>query len=207
MLVVRGDLLKRYPNTIIYAQRAKWSTDPARTEPASPHDETGSTTSANPRPRPDIRFPLFKARGRARLHFIGFDLIPLRVRGVRRLDETAEARGEHPGRRARLVLRPPGSRGRAALRARRDELPCRSQAEASGTICPGRISAAVDRRFRSRRSPPRFPVAGTRTPPVRDWRANAADVASILYQKPVLVAVHGREMIKDLPPSGSPWTD
>ena len=50
-------------------------------------------------------------------------------------------------------------------------------------------------------------IAGTAPAAGPQWGANAADVASILYQKPVLVAVHGREMIKDLPPSGSPWTD
>jgi hypothetical protein len=29
-----------------------------------------------------------------------------------------------------------------------------------------------------------------------DWATNAADMASILYQKPVLVAVHAREMLR-----------
>ena len=31
-----------------------------------------------------------------------------------------------------------------------------------------------------------------------EWGANAADMAFILYQEPVLVAVHGREMLKQL---------
>ena len=30
------------------------------------------------------------------------------------------------------------------------------------------------------------------------WGANSADMAFILYQKPVLVAVHAREMLRDI---------
>ena len=30
------------------------------------------------------------------------------------------------------------------------------------------------------------------------WGANSADMAFILYQKPVLVAVHGRDMLENL---------
>ncbi len=93
--MVRGDLLKRYPNTIIYAQRAKWSTDPARRNQLLLTDETGSATSANPA-QPDIRFPLFKAQVDPDIHFIGFDLTPLQVRGAEGLDETAEAQASIP---------------------------------------------------------------------------------------------------------------
>ena len=31
-----------------------------------------------------------------------------------------------------------------------------------------------------------------------DFRSNAADIAAILYQKPVLVGVHAREMLAGL---------
>ena len=30
------------------------------------------------------------------------------------------------------------------------------------------------------------------------WGANSADMATILYQKPVMVGVHGRNMLKQL---------
>jgi hypothetical protein len=33
-----------------------------------------------------------------------------------------------------------------------------------------------------------------------NWSANAADMAFIFYQEPVLVAVHGRNMLKNLNP-------
>ena len=32
------------------------------------------------------------------------------------------------------------------------------------------------------------------------WGANAADMAYILYQEPVMVGIHGREMLKNLVP-------
>ena len=31
-----------------------------------------------------------------------------------------------------------------------------------------------------------------------EWGANAADMAFILFQEPVLVAIHGREMLKNV---------
>ena len=38
------------------------------------------------------------------------------------------------------------------------------------------------------------PLGGTDTDGLA-WGSNAADMAAILYQKPVMIAVHGREML------------
>ena len=37
-----------------------------------------------------------------------------------------------------------------------------------------------------------------RRPAARSWDSHAADMAFILYQKPVLVAIHARDMLKNL---------
>ena len=47
VLVVRGDLLKRYPNTFIYAQKAAWGTG-ARQNRLVLSDETGELYVTNP---------------------------------------------------------------------------------------------------------------------------------------------------------------
>ena len=46
VLVIRGDLLKRYPNTIIYAQRARWGDDPDDQNQLLLWDETGEKSAA-----------------------------------------------------------------------------------------------------------------------------------------------------------------
>ena len=87
MLVIRGDLLKRYPNTFIYAQQATWGTG-ARANRLVLSDETGELFASHPTD-PRLRFPLYKARVAPDIHFIGFDLTLDEVRGDPRLDETA----------------------------------------------------------------------------------------------------------------------
>ena len=52
VLVIRGDLLKRYPNTIIYAQRARWGEHARRhSSGSSLWDETGEKAKPTHRTR------------------------------------------------------------------------------------------------------------------------------------------------------------
>ena len=116
VLVIRGDLLKRYPSTFIYAQKAAWGTGP-RVNRLVLSDETGDVFATAPqdprlavpalhgphRPRPALR--------RVRSH---------RSRGPRRSAPRRDRRRARARRRRhRVVLRRSGSHGRAALRPRR----------------------------------------------------------------------------------------
>jgi len=202
VLVIRGDLLKRYPNTIIYAQRARWSPDPARPNQLALFDETGAVTSADPA-SPDYRFPLFKAQVEPDIQFIGFNLTPLEVRGAANLDETAQARASVPADQLGwfFVLQEVVGEPRFGLDENSASPPNTGKWDNLSWLNLGDVAMIdFDRPFAR-------PVPGTSPAGDAQWGANAADVAAILYQKPVLIAVHGREMIKDLPPAGSPWTD
>ena len=202
VLVVRGDLLKRYPNTIIYAQRAQWSADPARPNQLALIDESGSVTSADPA-SPDIRFPLFKAQVEPDIHFIGFNLTPLQVRGAEGLDETAEAKATVPADQLGwfFVLQEVVGEPRFGLDETSASPPQTSKWDNLSWQNLGDVAIVdFDRPFAR-------PVLGAAAPGDPAWGSNAADVAAILYQKPVLVAVHGRDLIKNLPPGDSPWTD
>ena len=91
VLVIRGDLLKRYPNTFIYAQKAAWGTGDAR-EPAGPERrDRRAVRDASQGPAAAVS-ALSSARIAPDIHFIGFDLTLDEVRGDPRLDETAAAR-------------------------------------------------------------------------------------------------------------------
>ncbi|MGV9267631.1 hypothetical protein ACWDRR_23570 [Kitasatospora sp. NPDC003701] len=85
ILVIRGELLKKYPNTAVYAHRAVW-----------PLDEDGNPVTTGervPAPLPDedhpttdlVRLPLYEAKIEPDIYLLGFDL------------DAAEARGTPPG--------------------------------------------------------------------------------------------------------------
>ena len=194
VLVVRGDLLKRYPNTFIYAQRAQWGTG-ARASRLVLADETGELFANHPDDA-RLRFPLYRARVAPDIHFIGFDLTLEEARGDPRLDETAAAKAAVGGGdlgwffvlqevigepRFGMDVDPPTEPG-----ANKWDNLSWTNIDLSG-------GAAVDvaKPFASQPSGADDGV---------QWNTNAADMAFILYQEPVMVAVHGRNMLKNLKP-------
>lgn len=72
VLVIRGELLKKYPNTIISAQPAKWQLKNSRVDKSKERllDENH-----------DPIFPLYEARVAPDIYFFGFDLKAVDARG------------------------------------------------------------------------------------------------------------------------------
>ena len=74
VLVLRGDLLKRYPNAVVYAHRASWarkadgSIDPSRERTLVPIADDSAPS------RDVVKTPLYEARVDPDIAFIGFDL-------------------------------------------------------------------------------------------------------------------------------------
>jgi len=94
VLVIRGELLKKYPNAIIYAHRAVWRDD---TEDGHPILDINSgqtidltkerdlrplseTEEANP-PRTILKTPLYEAKVDPDIYFFGFDLTVCEAKG------------------------------------------------------------------------------------------------------------------------------
>ena len=194
VLVIRGDLLKRYPNTFIYAQKAGWGTG-ARANRLVLSDETGELFASSPND-PRLRFPLYKARVDPDLHFVGFDLTVDEARGDARLDETAAARavvGDDLG--WFFVLQEPVGEPRFGLDSAPpiDPSPVMWDNLSWVNVDLGAGQAVdVAKAFVS------SPAGGN--PGGVLWGSNAADMADIFYQEPVMVGVHGRNMLKDLTP-------
>ena len=63
VLVIRGDLFKKYPNTMVYAQQAEYNTPPS-----APRKLKGGIDSTN------TKFPLFKAEIEPDITLFVFDL-------------------------------------------------------------------------------------------------------------------------------------
>lgn len=196
VLVIRGDLLKRYPHTTVYAQQATWATDPRRVNRLALSDETGELSIENVED-PRIRYPLYKAFVAPDIYFIGFDLTLEEVKGDPALDETAIARAKlKPSDLGWFfVLQEVVGDPRFGLDVKEptEKPPADSWSGLSWVnvdFPPGRSVVDVLKPLLKTSNTPR--EDGTK------WGANASDMAYILYQQPVMVGIHGREMLKNL---------
>ena len=94
VLLIRGDLLQRYPRATIYAQQARWKRDRsggdivfengrALREPVPLPDDDGWEQHA--------RFPVFQGQALGNVTFLGFPLAPEEMRGIDPRQATANA--------------------------------------------------------------------------------------------------------------------
>jgi hypothetical protein len=174
-LVIRGDLLKKYPTAVIYAQQARWAKD------AEGHD-VRELDDGNP--DRFIKDPIFKAEVEPDVRFLGFDLTASVVKGSP--DPAANDPGwffviqERPGE-PRFGL-DDLSEESPVIAGTWDELAWEHLSNFAALGCvdlnaPIRadITVSPDRQF--------------------EWGRNAADMAYILYQIPVMVAFHAADML------------
>ena len=183
VLLIRGDLLKRYPNTIIYAHRADWQRQDGEIQRLEPRRlapvDTAEEQAANE------RYPLYSAQLRPDIYFLGFDLTAEEARG---------ADDDDPGWFFVLKERVGEPRFGLDLEAEGVEVPLTDWDDLSWQdieddfAAGGHVSLTADR---DKLQPANNP-AGV------EWHdgSNAADLAFILYQDPVLVAIHAQEMLR-----------
>jgi hypothetical protein len=199
VLVIRGDLLKRYPNTIVYAQDAVWSTDPKHANELALYDEDGTKVLANVLDS-KIHYPMFVAPVAPDLTFIGFDASLDMVRGDINLDETPEAKAKIAADKLGwfFVLQEVVGETRFGL----DEHPPKPGMESNvmwDNLSWEDVAIPAGKQVISLAAPFAHTPTGS-NPENLQWSpgkgATAADVAAILRQKPVLVGVHGRQMLE-----------
>jgi hypothetical protein len=176
VLVVRGDLLKKYPTAVVYAQQAKWITEQGR--------KLRVLDDSNP--AQFIKTPIFKAEIDPDVRFLGFDLTSSKVKG------DADPDADNPGWFFVIQERP--GEPRFGLDDFSDESPATpanwnelawehlAQFETLGSVDFGvhvpndsSITTQPDSQFK--------------------WGRNGADMAYILYQVPVMVAFHAADML------------
>ncbi|MEM6272564.1 MAG: hypothetical protein AAF998_24340 [Bacteroidota bacterium] len=182
VLVIRGELLRRYPNTMIYATKAKWQT--------VEREIGGRMRNVIDRSLPrelteTVKMPLFTAQIKPDITLIGFDLTAEEAHGMRK--SGSRWRKFRPGwffvleERAgeiRFGLDEPESQPSRAP-ASYQELNWGHVDTGSGHVDLGSADNLTK-------------VSGE---PVK-WGRNAANMAYILYQDPVRVAVHAADMIE-----------
>lgn len=177
VLVVRGDVLKKYPTAVIYAQQAKWITVDQQRQLRVLDDGN---------PQQFIKTPIFKAEIDPDVRFLGFDLTSSKVKG------DADPAANNPGWFFVIQERP--GEPRFGLDDFSDESPTTptnwnelawehlAQFETLGSVDfsvhvpnDSSITTQPDSQFK--------------------WGRNGADMAYILYQVPVMVAFHAADML------------
>jgi hypothetical protein len=176
VLVVRGDLLKKYPTVVIYAQRAKWSEDEGGRDIRELDDEGD--------PNQTIKTPVFKAEIEPDIRFLGFDLTKKAAKG------NSDRQANDPGWFFVLQERPGEPRfGLDNLSPDSPPTPVKWNDVAWEHLAE---FDTLDFINLERNTPPQM------TDPTDEefvWGRNAADMAYILYQVPVMVAFHAAAML------------
>jgi len=211
VLVVRGELLKKYPTAVIYAQQAEWSRIDAqqaersrnrngtidRTKPRKPVTLTPAEEE-NP-PRAKLKTPLYEAKVEPDIYFFGFDLTVEEARG---------GTGAHGSDKAGwfiMIKERPGE-PRFGL----DVGGPSSKWNVWNDLAWGDVTADP---FLSIGGPPQLtePTGADQDKHAQwledkrvTWSAgsSAADLAYILFQPPLRVAIHAAEMLGGTHPGG-----
>jgi hypothetical protein len=215
VLVIRGELLKRYPNAVIYAHRACWqrTSVSAADRDRPPCERAGAIDNTRERllapltpeeedrpPRTKVLTPLYEAKVDPDIYFFGFDLTVKQAKGG-----SGQNPADDPGWFFVLKERP----GELRFGLDTDQQPHLntwndlSWADVQPT--GSHIEIAT--------SPAAFTLLAPtgedqeKAPQFADDRKiawsremSSAELAYILFQVPVLVGVHAAEM---LPPAGS----
>jgi hypothetical protein len=189
VLLMRGALLARFPNVVISAQRAQWQAD--RKKPRLPAPvATDAERTANQ------KFPLYSATVAPDVTFLGFDLGVAQAKGGASTDPAAD-----PGWFFVIRQRPGETLfgldiedGAASTPLKEwDDLTWEDLAS-RGLVVDGHLRLPTD----SAGTPKVNPTSSLKIYG-RDvfWNdaSNAAAIAAILYQDPVMVAVHAKEML------------
>jgi hypothetical protein len=176
VLVIRGDLLKRYPNTVIFAQKAV----------------SGAGTPNNPQIEQElseadfekkIKFPLYKADISPDIKFFGFDLTIEEARGT---DITNGFPNDHLG--WFFILQEVPGEPRFGMDVSFDQ----GTDGLSWDDVAWNNFPETSKFIKASEHPTIHP------PEDLFWGADSAKMAYILFQKPSMVAVHAKEMLENL---------
>ena len=194
------ELLKRYPNAVIYAQHAAW---PLKDDGVTiDHtlerrlvDITGNESEADLRTK--MRTPLYHAQVAPDIYFFGFDLTVKVAKG-----DPGNDKNEEPG--WFFVIKERAGEPRFGLDIDKQATKTTWNDLAWPDVQPGAAGTFIQAKALNPAvtlADPGDDVPDTKEQHIEDvavhWDANlsAADAAYILFQVPVMVAIHADEML------------
>ncbi len=204
VLVIRGDLLKKYPNAVVYAHKADW----AKNKTGAP-DKTQSRVlfqeNEGEKEKPSfeiIRTPLYEAKVDPDITFFGFKLDVVAARGV---GDPATPTKDNAGWFFIIKERPGEPRFGLDVQESDKVLTWNDLSWKTALPGDGVLDVNIAPTLTVKPPPPPPPLEGDykkqrEEDETVDWntegkQVDAADLAYILYQVPVLVAVHASEML------------
>jgi hypothetical protein len=201
VLAIRGELLKKYPTAVIYAHRAAWERTAGNAIDKSRPRKLMSLTpaqEANP-PREIVKTPLYEAKVDPDIYFFGFDLTAEQAQGGQIVNGEEDPGWffvikERPGE-PRFGLDLPEGAPPPAIHTWSDL----AWTDVLNTVTPGGFLRAGERTVVLTDPGPGSEESDQYNDDSRfQWRADthAAELAYILFQLPVLMAVHAAEMLK-----------
>jgi hypothetical protein len=199
VLVIRGELLKRYPGAVIYAQAADWARLPSGDVDRTKERSLVALAPAqqdNP-PRNLLRTPLYMAKIEPDINFLGFDLTVAAARGG-----TGEHRDDSPGWFFVIKERPGEPRfGFDETSAPQigvwndlgwDRVPMTGEViKPLPGVAPGIEIPATLPAGQAEKEPQRLEDHQVSW----DGNVSAAELAYIMYQAPVMLAIHASELL------------
>lgn len=195
VLVIRGELLKKYPTAVIYAHKSDWARDNNGVADLTKERVLVSLSATEEKdpPRTKIKTPLFEAKLEPDIYFLGFDLKATVARGGTKGNEDAGwyfVIKERPGE-PRFGL-DSGMEDPAPKLVNWNNLSWKNVGTPDGkhiTVVNIDLVGGADPNYQENKPDPEDVQA--------KWSptSNAAELAYILYQVPVLVAVHASRML------------
>ncbi len=177
VLVIRGDLLKKYPTAVIFAQKAKWGKDE--------HDrDVRLLDEANP--EQTVKEPIFKAEIEPDIKFLGFNLTAKQVKGSKDIEDN------DPGWFFVIQERP--GEPRFGLDVADEETP--DPAEKWNDLTWAHLDNFETINYIDLGVGVNTEIEDSHPDSEIEWGSNAADMAYILYQVPVMVAFHTQDMLE-----------
>jgi hypothetical protein len=198
VLVIRGELLKKYPNTVIYAHRAEWATTAGATDISKERELIEVSDDDLKKPESEkLRFPMFEAKIEPDIYLFGFDLT----------EKVAKGREEEPATKNNagwfFVLKERPGEPRFGFDTSSDGAAKTINDFAWPDILPnGSARRFIDPAIT-------FPILATLDPfedkdkqlqqdedkKILSAEKSAARWAYILYQAPMMVAIHAAELL------------
>ena len=187
VLTIRGDLLKKYPNTIIYAQKAHIARDGSGNP--LPHDDPViATVASDADVANEIKFPVFKASVEPDIRFYGFDLSVEQARGA----EAPQAETDDWGYYFIIQQLPGEPRFGMDVSFEPDDPNAITWNDLAWTSFPD-TEVFIDTTVQPTGIVPTGPGES-----LAEWGTDAAHMATILLQAPVMIAVRARDMLAGL---------
>ncbi|WP_456866182.1 hypothetical protein [Galbibacter sp. BG1] len=201
VLVIRGELLKKYPSAVIYAHKAKWHENEDGTFDFNVERELADLdqTENNP-PKTKVKTPLYEAKVDPDINFFGFDLTT---------EEAQGGTGDNPGDENKpgwffIIKERPGEPRFGLDLEPADDEPIDVWNDLSWSkVAKDDIFLQINNDTKTISiedfDPTNEQEKADQNPEDKkiEWSSdmNAAELAYVLYQVPVMIAVHAAEML------------